>query len=348
MARNNNKMTRRKKVQPSPLTLTFSVVVPKKVDGVSGTVTKFLDISQVTSLLCRRFYRQGINWPVGQFKFLSQPTLDAGVLNGTISITKLPVTWVMSNAWEKGFRAWMKMNKDALEEAPSVKPKFLDFKIYADADHHAAGIPANLLPVILDGTAATPGEWESSKYVIPQPGGATNSREAIAVGPSYPGVGASGLDAVSLIEGYAASRGLPDVLDPNAPADASDVTGATAENWLAGIFDEGTQQDDRVLDDMITENNIAPYPFENDGVNVDTMYPGGANQLAGLQIHDLEYVTGTTVGGTTYLKGGQFPCGLIRFDFVNNDEGADLLHTFTVDLVPGDHRGYLCEPMTEM
>ena len=55
----------------------------------------------------------------------------------------------------------------------------------------------------------------------------------------------------------------------------------------------------------------APYPFENDGVNLDTMYPGGANQLVGLQIHSIENVTGTTIGGTTRIKGGNFPCGLM-------------------------------------
>ncbi len=358
MARNNNKLTRRKKVQPSPLTLSFSVTVPRMVDGTPGTLTQYLDISQVTSLLSRRFYRQGINWPVAGFKFLLQPSLVAGSLNGSIVITKLPVTWVMSNAWEKGMRTWMKMNRDALAESPSVKPKFLDFKIYADAGHHAVGFDANLLPINTTSTAAA-GEWESSKFVIPKTDGTddVNSREVIATGPSYPGASpVTTLNAVSLIEGYAASRGLPDIEDPNTPTDAQDASGTAPENWMSALFNDGTEQDGVVLTDMVSENNQAPYPFENGQIPGaapgtvwgDTQYPGGANQLPGLQIHDIEYVTGTTVGGTSYLKGGQFPCGLIRFDFVNNDENADLVHTFTIDLVPGDHRGYLCEPMTEM
>jgi hypothetical protein len=45
-----------------------------------------------------------------------------------------------------------------------------------------------------------------------------------------------------------------------------------------------------------------------------------------------------------------FPCGLIRLD-INNDPSEDggfsnLL--IQVDLVPGNHRGYLCEPMQDM
>jgi len=99
---------------------------------------------------------------------------------------------------------------------------------------------------------------------------------------------------------------------------------------------------------MITENTIAPYPFENDGVNVDTMYPGGANQAPTLELHDTAFLTGTTLGGTVRLKGGNFPCGLIEFSYLNKSETQSANVTLMLDLVPGHHRGYLCEPMTEM
>ena len=116
---------------------------------------------------------------------------------------------------------------------------------------------------------------------------------------------------------------------------------------MSALFNEGTQQDDRVLEDMITENNIAPYPFENDGVSLDTMYPGGANQLAALQTHDTEFISGTTIAGTTRMKGGMFPCGLVRVVAQKETTGGSSLF-LQLDLVPGHHRGYLCEPMTEM
>jgi hypothetical protein len=322
--------------------MTFEFSVP-----AGGAVTDYtLDLSQCASLVNRRFYRQGINWAVSGFKMLTSSQL------GSIAIKKLPDTWVMSNAWEKGFRTWQKMNNEALAESESIRPRFLDYKIYADSAHHAAGYAGNLLPGLLSPTfvAATAGEWESSKMVIPKTDGTddVHSREIIAVGASYPGVGASTLNAVSLIEGYASSRGLPNVLDPNAPADAADVNSNAPENWMAATFNEGTDQDDAILTDMISENNLAPYPFENDGVNVDTMYPGGANQLSGLQTHDFEYISGTTVGGTTRMKGGLFPCGLVRLVAQNNDPTSSMSIIMQIDLVPGNHRGYLCEPMTGM
>ncbi len=342
-------MSRRsKKMEPAAMTLNFSTA---SVTGGSSE-SFYVDLSQVASLVNRRFYRQGINWAVSGIKISTNG-------DGSLTTMKLPNTWVMGNAWEKGFRTWQKMNDEALEESESVKPRFLDYKIYADARHHNLGFGANLLPNTLTvsnvGVAAVStaiaGEWESSKMVIPRgtDGGAahgdTVNREIIAVGSNYPGAGASTFDAVSLIEGYAASRGLPNIADPNTPDDAADADGDVPQNWLSATFNEGTNQDERVIDDMITENNIAPYPFENDGVNVDTMYPNGANQLDGMEIHDFQFITPTTVGGTTRIHGGMFPCGLMCF-FWSPNVSSNL--NIQLELVPGHHRGYLCEPMTDM
>jgi len=329
---------RSNKIEPAVQTLTFAT--PSVTAGNVGNFT--IDLSQVASLVNRRFYRQGINWAVAGIKILT-------LANGNIAVSKLPNTWVLSNSWEKGMRSWSRMNREALAESPSVRPKFLDFKIYADDVHHTAGFGANLMPLSATGMAAVAGEWEPSKFNIPDstsPAGAVYAREAIAVGSNYPGAGASGLNAISLIEGYAASRGLPNVLDPNTPDDAADADGSVPQNWMSALFNDGTSQTEEVLDDMIGDNNLAPYPFENDGVHVDTMYPGGANQLTGLQIHDQSAITPSTIGGHTFLKGGNFPCGLVRLQWAPTETSSNIV--VQLDLVPGPHRGYLCESMTEM
>ena len=329
---------KRSKIEPAVMTLTFAT-------PTTAASRSYIDLSQVASLVNRRFYRQGINWAVAGFKFSS---LKAGSVN----VFKLPNSWVMSNAWEKGMRAWLRMNKEALDESPSVRPRFLDFKIYADSAHHTAGYGANLMPVSGAGASATPGEWFPSIAAIPVAAGAVegavNEFEFVATGANFPGAGASGLNAISLIEGYANSRGLPYPEDPNVPDDAADADDNTPENWLAAMFNEGTAQTDEVLDVLINQNNQAPYPFENDGVNLDTMYPGGQNQLAGLEWHDIVqiYEANPTNGvGIQRGKGGNFPCGLICIDHAPA-EAANLI--IQIDLVPGQHRGYLCENMTEM
>ncbi len=343
MARRKARIPQGKKIQPAVKTILLNA-------DAGGVYT--CDLSQCASLLNRRFYRQGLNWAVAGFTFVTQSGTS-----GQISVGKIPDTWIASNSWEKGFRTWMKMNNQALEEAESVKPKFLDFKVFMDEVHHAAGPAANLIP--LSGSPAvtlTTGEWEYSKAIVPitEPdagAGTTTERDFIWTGANYPGTSAAtGNNAVSLIEGYAASRGLPDIRDPNVPDDADDTLGGTPENWMSAIFNEGIPQDHEIIEDMITENNRAPYPFENDGTNPDTMYPGGANQPAGagskISIHDTVGISATTIGNTTRMEGGNFQGGLIRFDFsgLSDTEPVAIL----VHLVPGLHRGYMAQPMQDV
>lgn len=324
------------------------VVTTFQLPSLPANNYTYTDLSQCASMMNRKFYRQGLQWAVGGFTFMS----DAAA-SGQVVVEKLPDTWIMANAWVKGFKDWQKMNRDALDSTESVRPKFLDFKIFMDSVHHDDGAALNSTPVGHAGAAYVRGEWEYSKYIIPNTAvpGASSEREIIAIGANYPGAGASGLNAVSLIEGYAASRGLPDIRDPNTPDDASDADGATPENWMAALTNEGTSQDATIIEDMITENNEAPYPFENGtnpagGTFADTMYPGGANNPVGggtLELHDFATVSGTTVGQKTTLRGGTFQCGLIKISN-DTDKAMDVL----IHLVPGNHRGYLAMPMQEV
>ena len=134
--RSNGKGRRTKKVEPAVKTMLF--VSPTINAGADDQF--YIDLSQCASLMNRRFYRQGINWAVQSIKVMTT------AFTGLIYCQKLPETWIMSNAWMKGFKAWQKMNDEALEESESVRPRFLDFKIYADAQHHLDGYGANLLP----------------------------------------------------------------------------------------------------------------------------------------------------------------------------------------------------------
>ncbi|AXH79302.1 MAG: hypothetical protein [Circular genetic element sp.] len=330
-------MARRSRNKIEPAVMTLSLITPTVPAGAVGEFTA--DLSQIASLVNRRFYRQGLNWAVAGIKILT-------TVQGNISVTKLPNTWVMSNAWEKGMRAWLKMNNEALQETESVRPRFMDYKIYADSVHHSGGFGGNLLPVDAANVAYTAGEWLPSKMVVPfgpaSPGN-TAEFEIKAVGANYNG---AAVPVVSLIGGYAASRGLPYPEDPNTPFDADDASGSTPENWLAATFNSGTDQTSEVIEDNLFENNQAPYPFEGDGLALDTMYPGGANQAPTLEYHDGSIVTASTIGGTTRLKGGNFPCGLMRINWNPTDVTSGI--RIELDLVPGNHRGYLCEPMTEM
>lgn len=328
---------KRNKIQPAEMTMAVSLTVPFGIHNYT------CDLSQMASLANRRFYRQGLNWAVGGIKVR---LIGSGV--GSVGVAKLPTTWTFANSWTKGFRTWQEMNKQA-EDGDNVAGRFLDFKIYADTVHHLAGFSANLKPISWSGAAANAGEWIPSEMRVPNGAGST-AFEIIGVDGNFPGAGASGKDAVSLVDGYANSRALPSIRDPNTPDDMIDADGSTPQNWMTATFNEGTNQDSGVLDD-IQAYDQPPYPYENDGVNTDTMYPGGPNQLPGLVFHDVTDLTATTISGTSRLKGGNFPCGLVRITAQNLNPGqqpADIQMAIIFDMVPGDHRGYLAESMLEM
>lgn len=330
---------KRNKIQPAVQTLNFATTGPLP----GGRERTYVDLSQIASIVNRRFYRQGINWAVAGFKVsTAQP--------GTVFAYKLPNTWVTSNAWEKSFRMWDKQQKDDLEEAGgmSAMAKFRDFKIFMDTQHidayKANGDDlnaTNLLPIDSNGLPASGGEWQPSDIVVPNllpdaSGSEVDPDEFLLhmVGDNnYLGL------SRGMIAGYAQSRSFPQSPDPVSPSLSSDL------NWMRQMFDVGNDNAE-VVANATGKNDELPYPQTN--------YPGGTVQLSGLQIHDFVQVyEANAVNGVSQqrLKGGNFPCGLIAFDWfpaATADPELSPGLSIQIDLVPGNHRGYLCEPMTEM
>ncbi len=327
---------KKNKIQPAVQTLTFTI----PTEASSGR--SYIDLSQCLSIVNRRFYRQGLNMAVAGFK------VSAG-RPGVVNVVKLPNTWVTSNAWEKAFRAWDKQQKDDVDEAgsQSAMAKFRDFKVFMEANHVDSYLAAgsnlnltNLLPYSVDAGAVpvttTGGEWEPSQIVVPNT--TADASGSLVLPREYllhmVGVNNNGGFSRGVLEGYADSRAYPQSPDPVAP----DLGGG--DNWLRDMFNVGDDNSE-VIRNATDKNDNLPYP------QVD--YPGGEAQMAGLQIHDYVRIfeTNATNGiGIQRLKGGNFPCGLIGIDWYPDGGSTNL--TLQIDLVPGNHRGYLCEPMTEM
>jgi len=218
--------------------------------------------------------------------------------------------------------------------AESAVAKFRDFKIHLDPSHVASGFGANLLPIDALGNQINVGEWEPSLIVLPN----TVSDGTSLIDPGerllhMNGINVNGSVSRGIIEGYADSRAFPQSPDPVSP----DI--ASSQNWMARMFDVGNDINES-LENATDRNDELPY----DQVN----YPGGSLNFAGLELHDicqLHSTSGTTSIGTQMAKGGNFPCGLVRINW-SPEEAANLV--FQINLVPGNHRGYLCEPMTDM
>lgn len=314
-----------KKMEPAVMTVTTNTATV--APGAVGTF--YCDLSQMACLINRRFYRQGINWAVSGIKVLSAPGFG-----GNLRVSKVPNTWIAFQSYKKAFDAWNRQQMEAVEEsgAETAVAAFRDFKIYADVEHVAAGYAGNLTP--LDGqNPAQPyalGEWEPSMIVIPNSGapGVNDERALHMAGSNFNGALSRGI-----IEGYADSRAYPQSPDPVHPP----LNGTS--NWLAKMFDVGDNTSE-VLENATDTNDNLPYP--------QVAYPGGETQAPTLEIHDIVSISGTTVGGQSRVKGGNFPCGLIRLDWLPSATNSTSVNVvLQIDLVPGTHRGYMCESMLE-
>ena len=296
--------------------------------------TSYLDLSLSASIANRRFYRQGLEWAVAGFTIFSNPTVSGGM-----DFTKIPETWVASNAWHKSFALWREMNDQVLDKEPSIGGKYADFKVYADQNmvgqniqctEQAGGLiltPQDYTGAFTNGDylgAVSPrADWAYSTITVPND---PNALPVPGVTEDYQlhMVGESTVGSKGMITGYAKSRSRPQSQDPNVPTNTS---------WMTELFDDGDQLEE-LRDDIVTDNDRPPYAVSPEQT-ANEFYPGGQQEFPSLQVHDNAKVTSTTVGGKTTVRGGTFQCGLIRLDSSMEAAGEGSTVVLLVHMVVG-------------
>lgn len=322
----------RRKLEPAVMNLSFTAV---------GNGTNYIDLSRAASIVNRRFYRQGINWSVAGFTI----TTAGNTSPGTVTICKVPTTWVAYNAWKKSKAMWDKMNDQVLEDEPSLEARYADFKVFLNEAMSTATVQDNIT-VPGDGDILLPtdcmynlpadngSEWIYSTIQVPEDGGALPPTEK-----SLHFLGDSVTASVGLIHGYALSR--------TRPINTGDPSTAGNGGWMTQLFDTGHNLEE-IRDDIADDNDRPPYAVGNSQSTgaLSEFYPGGANNLpAGEVVGYASFGATPTTGSITSqrsIKGGMFPCGLIE---IKSDLVGPTFYDIIVHLVPGNHRGYLCEPM---
>jgi len=316
-----------KTIQPAEMTIGF--VVPP------GDQT--IDVSASASVVNRRFYRQILDWAIGNLRFVN--TVDN---SGSVNVATIQDTWVAKNAIVKSYHMWQELEQMALDDNQSIKPKYHDFKVFLDNDHYVSYAASVALGENGFQTAANPTvgvltpfthlaapgdsrEWDYSQVTIPEPTAVAPD----AVGNYFLQVhGADTAAAKAIIEGYADTRALPQAADPNVPAGFS-------TSWMTNLFNQGTLQTETVANRLEFDNDSAPYD--------NPSYPGGST-IAPIPTTVFlgDFVPGNTTGRIQQFNTGSFnaKCGLIRIN--NNTENPMLVY---MTLVPGTHRGYLAEEL---
>ena len=146
------------KVQPAVTRLWFHIA--------DNNNFNYIDMSLAASAVNRRFYRQGLNWAVASMTL--HTNRDA---SGSFTVQKVPDTWVAQNAHTKAKRLWMKSQDQVLDNDPTVKGRYRDFKVYLDEfmttstiqpfSTSAAANNTIMLPVASNNSPARDRDWET-------------------------------------------------------------------------------------------------------------------------------------------------------------------------------------------
>lgn len=330
-----------KKITPLQTSLIYKMQ-PGAVSAGLGYVDSFKSLSQVN----RKLIRQGHQLAVGSVEF----TYNADP--NTVSVVEIRAltagnTWVVHNAWVKGKALHDQMQELVLEDNPSLKGKWADFKIQLESamgsGNTLAALDGDLQPYTGTGTSPD-GEWNYSMYVLPQHDVNPATGEpldalqytAVLIGPDS-NVAVGAIDGKrSLVKAYAESRSTVQQNDPNVPA--------TVPTGFFNLLTDTGSQEPELADIIIDENDQPPYDYDQ--------YPG-ADVIAPAPI--IQSTGVASVGhpkGT--LPGFMAECGLIKFEVrawdQNGVQVADLGAVvgdvvLKVNYVPGTNRGLMMKRM---
>jgi len=293
----------------------------------------YLDLAECLSKVNRKLFRQGYVYGVESIEFNFDTVNPATVDHITMSAFCAPDYWGTHNAYVKSKALWNEMQSLVLEDNPSIRGKWHDYKVYLDQAQHAG---ANIQALDAASVAYQGGKWDYSTFVLPQhdvnpaTGVPLIADECTAhiVGPN---VGAPGaFTSVGLISNYALSRATVHAESPNVPAGFGD-------SFFNLLTDSGSQEPE--LADVIEDENDEP-PYHDDN------YPGGASNAPWPVSVDFNTVSSATPNGAL----GPFvaPCGLLLLkadSFKNGDTGPAVPIIMRVTLMPGNYKGVAAIPM---
>ncbi len=315
MARRKNKSS----IEPAVLQMKYVMPVNEAADTI-----RFIDIFSDLSLANRKLMRQGYQLGVGSITVNDDSGLTRSV---DMSFKTAGNNWITQNAFVKGHALWVEMNKEVLEDNPSIRGTWQDYKIRLVESH----IDGNTLR-IRDGSGnAWPvgAEWRMSTYVVPQhdvdaAGVVLPAEEytACLVGPSD-----EPNNIISLVQAYENSRATVQDTSPNVPA-------ALPNSFYLRLTDDGSQDPELAII-IADDNEKPPYP------NTPGAYPGGEIFATGSLFTQQRGIM-NDFQPTLHLGGFVAPCGLVQI--VAQSALAGNVEII-VDLLVGPYKGVMAVPM---
>ncbi len=318
-------------MQPAITDLAFTIPAA----GGTGTDSRsYIDTAKELSKANRRLYSQARMYAYQGLTFIwrQNPAAASPIATIELSVRTAGNTWVVQNAHTKGEALWHQMQALVLDDNPSVKGKWHDFKVRLSTQQVAA---RQLNVKDGAGVDVKSGEWALSTYVMPQhevdPATglplAALERTVCLIGPDSGTI-------LSLTQAYEDSRATVQSPMPNVPAGMS-------TSFFNLLTDSGSQEPE-LADQIEDENDEPPYDLDE--------YPGGATNA------NVPFTVGYAAISAQEVDGriGGFiaPCGLLEIEVKGFDEtgqpvatgdmpGIDIL----LHCTPGMYKGVASVPM---
>ena len=305
-------------------------------NGTKTHNTWYIDTARELSKVNRRLYSQSRMYAYQGLTFIWRADAASTAQTIEVSIRTAGNSWILHNAYVKGHALWNEMQQLVLDDNPSIKTKWHDFKVTLSTSQTGwTGSGNSLSCRDAAGNFYDDGEWNMSTYVLPQhevdpatglPLAAEQFDACL--------IGGDNVSRKSLVKAYQESRATVSPDQPNSPA-------ALPGSFFSLLTDTGSQEPElaQVIQD---ENENAPYAL-NDYPQGDTNAPTSVNVAFGA-------ISPSEVDGRT--SGFVAPCGLIEIEVTAYDAaGAPLSEadTPTIDMLlhvaPGTYKGVAAIPM---
>lgn len=291
----------------------------------------YIDIAKSLSMVNRRLYRQGKVYQIANISVTSRNTVD-----GLVSFSTAPDTWVTRAAWHRGFEIWNKMQNKVLDlpGQKSRKGRYNDFKVYLSEDMRAT-FTTNSHPRPMDNgnQLAVAGDWFYSEYQSPD--GTTGSDEMkihLLGGHTAGAGGGDTYTSVGLIKSYGEARATINKDNPLVDSDGDD-------DPLLNLFDDGTQVDE-IAEDLMAFGDSPPYALTDGNNNsIGDLYPGSDDNMSKPVVNRLAGIgqQGAGIAPTVMLPGFTAICGLVEVEL--QSAAPDDVIDITIEIAPGSYKG---------
>ena len=321
------------KIEPAQLDLAFTIPAG---GGTGADSRSYIDTAKELSKVNRRGYAQGRMYAYQGLTFIWR-TVAAVAPAPAIASIELSVrtagnTWIVQNAHVKGEALWDQMQALVLDDNPSIKGKWHDYKVRLSTQQ----VAARQLNV-KDGAGVDykGGEWDIATYVMPQhevdPATglplAADEFTTCLIGPDSASI-------KSLTQAYEDSRATVQSPMPNVPAGMS-------TSFFNLLTDSGSQEPE-LADQIEDENDEPPYDLDE--------YPGGATNANVPCTVGYAAISAAEVDGR--IGGFVAPCGLLEIEIRGFAADGTAIATAAMPAIdillhvaPGMYKGTASVPM---